>query len=648
MEAALAGGGVALLLAGGAVALLPRGFRASLLLQAGGLLVLGTVAADAFVTGSSIGSPFTSELRPALGIDPLSGFFLLVLAVVGLPVILYAAGYLEGDHLRRPLTCLTGLFIASLVLVLTARDLTTFLAGWELMTLLPAAIILVGRSDRPVRRAVFVYLAVTHLGGVGVWVALLALAQLNLVGGAGGLVGAGSLLQAGVLLAALVGFGTKAGLVPMHSWLPRAHPVAPSHVSALMSGLMIKVAIYGLIRVLDWSGAAPAWFGVVVVGLGALSAVGGVTYALFQHELKRLLAFHSIENIGIITLGLGSSLLLAGGGQPFWSAVAFAAALLHVLNHAIFKALLFLGAGALERAAHTHDLDHFGGALRRMPWTGGSFLVGSMAIAGLPLLNGFVSEWLTFQALVHGALLPGLGGLACALGAAALAGTAALAVLCFVKVCGLVLLGRPRSSGMEAAVEVGRPMRYAMAALAALCVLLGTLPGPVLAPLLALRRQGAGLAIGWFGLALPGTGGLPTVGLLAGVGGLALLLAALRGRRVTAPAPAWTSGQIIEPSLDWTSSGFTKPIRLGWEWLLRPTRELTVDRRNGVLRAVFYQAEVPHLFDTLIYTPVVRGTLRAAAWARRLQSGSLRAYSTYLVAIVILVLGLLRAGLLGR
>ncbi len=637
------------MLAGSAVALQPRGFRASVFLQATGLAGLGAVAANVFLTGASIGAPFTSALNPALGMDALSAFFLLTLAIVGVPVLVYAGGYLKADRLRRPLTCLTGVFISSLVLVLTARDLTTFLAGWELMTLVPAAIILVGRSDRPVRRAAFVYLAVTHLGGVGVWVALLALAQLDLVGGGAGLVAAGPLLQVGVLLAAVFGFGTKAGLMPMHSWLPRAHPVAPSHVSALMSGLMIKVALYGLIRVLDWFGVHAAWLGLLVLGLGALSALGGVTYALFQHEIKRLLAFHSIENVGIIALGLGASLLLAGGGLPFWSAVAFAAALLHVLNHAIFKALLFLGAGALERAAHANDLDHLGGALRRMPWTGACFLVGSMAIAGLPLLNGFVSEWLTFQALIHGALLPGLPGLACALAAGALAGTAALAVLCFVKVCGLVLLGRPRSPGMQAAVEVGRPMRYGMAALAALCVLLGIFPGPVISPLLALRQAATGFgAAGWLGLTIPGTGGLPTVGLLVSVVGLALLLARLRGSRSAAVAPTWASGQPVEASLEWTSSGFTQPLRLVWDWLLRPTNELTIDRSHGVIQGAVYRGEVPHLFDTLVYSPVVRTTLAGATWARRLQSGSLRGYSIYLVAVVALVLGLLRLGVIGR
>src|SRR6476646_3366819 len=284
------------------------------------------------------------------------------------------------------------------------------------MTLVPAAAILVLRSDSGVRHAVFVYLAVTHLGGAGVWICVLVLAHYGAMGAPGALAAQGAGVQALIVVAAIVGFGTKAGLMPLHSWLPRAHPVAPSQVSAVMSGVMIKVALYGLIRVLfEWAAPAPLWAGLVVLGLGLLSALGGVLYALVQHDLKRLLAFHSIENVGIVALGLGASILFAAQGDATWAAIAFAAALLHILNHAVFKALLFLAAGAFERSVGSLDLDHIGGLLRRMPWTGGAFLVGGLAIAGVPPLNGFASEWLTLQALLHAAFGPSLGvGLAAA------------------------------------------------------------------------------------------------------------------------------------------------------------------------------------------------------------------------------------------
>ena len=435
---------------------------------------------------------FEGGLHPSFGVDALSGFFLAVLATIAVPVLIYMRGYLRGTHHGSAIAALTFLFIGALVLVVTARDIVTFLAGWEVMTLIPAAIILVNRADRPTRRTAFIYLAVTHVGGVGVWLTLL---QLTFVGRPSGVIATVVLVTA-----ALVGFGTKAGLMPFHSWLPRAHPSAPSPVSALMSGVMIKVALYGLIRVILASGINPVVWGESLLALGVVSAIGGVVYALFQHELKQLLAFHSIENIGIIAMGLGSWLLLEGQGQRFWSGVAFVAAMLHVLNHAVFKSLLFMGAGAIERATQAHDLDRIGG--------------------------------------------------------------------------------------------------------------------------------------------------LPAVSVFILIVGFTALLTWVRGARTAAPAPAWTSGQTIDLSLGWTSSGFTKPLRLGWQWLLRPQNELAVVRSHAIVRSVTYRGDVPHLFDTALYSPLLK---TAAAWTghvRRLQSGSLRTYSIYLSALVVFALALLRLGLL--
>ena len=282
--------------------------------------------------------------------------------------------------------------------------------------------------------------------------------------------------------------------MPLHVWLPRAHPIAPAPVSALMSGVMIKVAIYGLVRVLiEWDGVLPVWFGVLVLAVGALSALGGVVYALFEHDLKRLLALHSIENIGIIVLGIGASLVLRARGADTWAAFALAAALLHCVNHAVFKALLFLGAGAFERAVGSLEIDRLGGLLRRMPWSGGAFLVGAMAIAGLPPLNGFASEWLTLQALIHVPRYGHVGdGIAGALALAALAATAALAVFCFVKVVGLVLLGAPRTPAVAAAEEPPLPLRAALVFLALACVALGFAPGVLFGPLVGLAPGSSG------------------------------------------------------------------------------------------------------------------------------------------------------------
>lgn len=595
--------------------------------------------------GDRVGAVFSSGVHPSLGLDPLSSFFALTVAAVAVPALIFASSYLAGTPRAGLQAALAGLFIAAMLLVLAARDPSTFLAGWELMTILPAASILVAHSDRPVRHAVLVYLAVTHLGGAGVWFCLLLLSSLGAVDSPTGLATAGVGLSTAVSLSALVGFGTKAGLMPMHSWLPRAHPVAPAHMSALMSGVMIKVALYGLIRVLFyWAPGQPIWVGVLVIALGALSALGGVLYALFEHELKRLLAFHSIENVGIITMGLGAALLFGASGQRQWAAIAFAVALLHTLNHAIFKGLLFLGAGAIERATHAHHIDRSGGILRLMPATGVAFGIGSMAIAGLPPLNGFASEWLTFQSLLHVGRDRIQAGWAGPLAAVALAVTAAMAVLCFVKVIGLVLLGSPRHSSMGTARDVPAPMRWSQLSLAAGCLLLGLFPGLLLHPLLAIRGQAP---LEWNpNLALPATGGLPTVAIGVYLVGVAALLVALRGRYQAEPAPAWTCGQLIEPSLNWTSSAFTKALRLSLEQVLRPTREIVVHRSRGVIRSVEYSGHLPHLFDTVLYGPVTRGALAGANRARRLQSGDLSGYALYLAGLVAILLALVRTGLI--
>ena len=639
----------ALLLAGGSlVPVLRRGAGAALGLQGLGTALIGLAGALILFGEPAAGADFSDGLSPRLGVDGLSGFFLATIAVVAVPALVYARGYLEGGPRERLTVGLAGLFIGSLILVVTARDPTTFLAGWELMTLAPAAAILAARSDATVRHAVFVYLAVTHLGGAGVWISLLALAHYGALGEPGALAAQGGAVQALVIVAALVGFGTKAGLMPMHSWLPRAHPVAPSPVSALMSGVMVKVALYGLVRVLfEWAAPAPLWAGLALLGLGLLSALGGALYALTQHDLKRLLAFSSIENVGIAALGLGASLVFAAGGEELWAAIAFGAALLHVLNHAVFKALLFLAAGTFERAAGSLDLDRLGGLLRRMPWTGGAFLVGALAIAGVPPLNGFASEWLTLQALVHAAFGPSLGvGLAAAVAAAGLAATAALAAFAFLKATGLVLLGAARRPEAAAAREAVGGMRLAPLLLAAGCIALGAVPGLLVPALMELAPQPRGLA-SEPSLAVPGTGSLPSPWLLLGIVALTGLLWLARGSRRAAPVPAWACGERVEPALAWTSAGFTKPLHLVLESVLRPRREVTVVRERGLVRSVAYRGEVPHLFDTALYRPARRLALRGARLARRIQSGSVRAYAAYLLALLLVLLALARTGAIG-
>ncbi len=636
--------GAAAVVAGTLAAGFRRFSRAALATQSVGVALLGAAGGWVLASGHAVGAGFRGDVHAAFGIDGLSGFFLLVIAVVGAPAALFARDALKTDRQGCSLAVATGVFLLTLVGFVCARDVSTFLGFWELMTLVPAAAILLARQDREARHGVFVYLAITHIGGAGVWVSMLVLAQH---GAFGGHPLSGS-LAAFVACASLVGFSTKAGLMPLHSWLPRAHPLAPAHISALMSGVMIKLALYGLVRVLfQWLAPPGLWIGITLIAIGVLSCLGGVLYALMQHELKRLLAFHSIENVGIVALGLGASLVFADIGQPTWSAIAFAAALLHALNHALFKGLLFLGAGAFNKAVGSLDLDRLGGLLRRMPWTGATFVLGAMAIAGLPPLNGFVSEWLTLQSLLHLGVANHLGvALTGALATAALAGTAALAVYCFVKVIGLVLLGSPRRPECQSANEVPVGMRASMVFLAGACVVLGVLPA-LLVP--ALGGLGPGHVTLQTGAALdvPGTGSLPTLALAVALVVVVGVLVRVGGVHRAAPAPTWVCGQPSATGLAWSSAGFTKPLRLVLEVLFRSRREVQVSTSAGVVQSVTYRAEVPHLFDTLLYGPASQAALRAAGVARRLQSGSLRAYLIYLLVLLGVLLALVRTGVFG-
>src|SRR5712671_905119 len=447
-------------------------------------LVILVVALMQLLNASSTVSALSLPLGlPWVGahfqIDALAAFFLAVVNLGGASASLFAIGY--GMHEEAPGRVLPfyAAFLAGMNLVVLADDAFTFLVSWEFMSLSSWALVMAHHRDPDNRHAGYVYIVMASFGTLSLLLGFGLLAGGNGGYSFGEMRSAPTALSGLVLILAILGAGSKAGLVPLHVWLPLAHPAAPSHVSALMSGVMTKVAIYGFIRVIFDLLGQPTWSSsVVVLFLGGITAVLGVLSALMQHDLKRLLAYHTVENIGIIFIGLGLALAFSAHNMPAAAAVAMTAALLHVLNHSIFKSLLFFGSGAVLTATGERDMEKLGGLIHGMPLTAFTFLAGCMAISALPPLNGFVSEWLIFQAILLSPEVPswGIKLIVPAVGVM-LALSAALAAACFVKAFGVTFLGRPRTTVAAGAQETDRASLTAMLVLAALCLLAGIVPG---------------------------------------------------------------------------------------------------------------------------------------------------------------------------
>jgi len=519
------------------------------------------------------------------------------------------------------------------------------------MTLATAALVATEHEHAQTRRAAFLYLALSHVGTGCLMAAFFLLSSSGRSLAFADLLGSGAAAtpaRDAVFLLFLAGFGVKAGMIPLHVWLPEAHPAAPSPISALMSGVLIKTGIYGIFRVcVSGLGPPPLAWGGLVLAVGAVSMVLGVLYALMQHDLKRLLAYHSIENIGIILVAAGVGMTALSVGRPQLAVLALAASLLHVLNHALFKGLLFLGAGAVVAATGTRQIEHMGGLARRMPWTAGFFLLGAMAISGLPFLNGFVSEWLVFQSLLLGFHTSSdtFVRLAFPIGGALLGLTTALAAACFVKAFGITFLALPRGAGAADARESGALMLAPQAALALACVAIGLAPGPVVSVLARLAEGLVGAAHGpapvadlwriapapsFDGLSLP----LAALAIAAGLG-LSAVLAA-RADFARRQAPTWGCGGELTAEAEYTATAFSKPLMLIFGAIYRPTREVsTLETTPYYAREVRYRAEVEPTFERFVYRPATRGLLRLAERMRVIQAGSLHAYLGYVMALVL-------------
>lgn len=580
-----------------------------------------------------------------LGLDALSAFFLLPIFLICALAAIYGTDYLEAYRGRKPLAApwfFLNLLAASMVVVVVARNAILFLMAWETMALASFFLVTFEDENPDTRRAGWIYLVASHIGTAFLLVLFVLLGRQN-----------GSLdfnrftasAGAGLLFVlALMGFGAKAGFVPLHIWLPEAHPAAPSHVSAVMSGVMIKTGIYGLLRILTFLGPAQAWWGWMLCAIGLSSGVIGVLLALAQHDLKRLLAYHSVENIGIIALGLGVGIVGLASGMTFIAVAGFAGALLHVLNHALFKGLLFFDAGNVAHATHTREIDQLGGLLRRMPGTGATFLVGAAAICGLPPLNGFVSEFLIYLAGLRGAVaMRGSGVVPMLSTVAGLALIGGLAAACFAKAFGIVFLGEARSPHVSHAHEVSAAMLLPGFVLAAACIVIGLLGalvvramGPVVSTALGVPAVAANDAL---------ANAARSVAMVSGFGaaliGLAALLAAARAlalaRRRVGSAPTWDCGYAApSPRMQYTASSFAQPLTDAFAMILKTRRDVVPPRGLFPQDAAF-ESHTADPYQAYVFEPAVGAISRVMASLRPLQQGRVQIYILY-IAMTLLAL----------
>ncbi len=575
----------------------------------------------------------------AIGLDGLSALFVLPLLLLAPLCGLYGRAYLRASGSSFS-WCFYNLLIVSMLLVLTARDGILFLLAWELMALSSFFLVVVEDRSAAVRKAGWIYLTATHLGAAAL------LVFFALLGGRAGTFafegfGAASGPAHILFILALVGFGSKAGIFPLHVWLPEAHPAAPSHVSAIMSAVMIKTGVYGLLRTITFLGPPPPAWGWTLVGIGLASGIYGAAQALAQKDLKRLLAYSSVENVGIILLGIGTGLLGLSRGMPLAAGLAMGGALLHVLNHALFKSLLFMGAGSVLHATGTRQIDQSGGLIKRMPWTAGTFLIGAAAISALPPLNGFTGEFLIYSAGVHAALsgtIASVGLSAAILGGLALIG--GLAAAAFTKCAGLVFLGEARSQHAEQAHEAPGALRGPMLLLAGLCLLAG-LAGPWMLALVtpALRVLNAGGPAELYPAA--------TVSILwrvTLVSALFLIGATLvwalrrlqnRRRGCGGPVTTWDCGY-ARPSarMQYTGSSYVQPLSDLLHAFLR-TRRSSAAITGYFPESIGFATRTSDLVRTWFFDPLFRAVARCLSPLLALQHGRIHLYVLYVAVILI-------------
>jgi formate hydrogenlyase subunit 3/multisubunit Na+/H+ antiporter MnhD subunit len=590
-----------------------------------------------------------------LNIEPLGGLFIALTGAVAVAVGVYSIGYAHREHWGAVTLVVLPLFVAAMLLVPAAGSVTTFLLAWELMAITSLVLVLTDHRRPAVRAAAIFYAVMTQLGFATILLGLIVLAASGDSDTFSGIGAASDGVRTAVFVLTLAGFGSKAGLVPLHAWLPRAHPEAPSPVSALMSAAMVNLGIYGIIRIdLQLLGPGPRWWGVTLLVVGGVSAVYGVLQATVATDLKRLLAYSTTENMGLIALALGAATLLSTSGATAAAAVAMAAALLHLIAHAAFKSLGFLGAGGVLAATGLRDLDRLGGLARRMPATTILFGIAALGASGLPLGAGFVSEWLLVQSLIHAR--PDhhtVVALATPLAVGAVALTTGLGVAAMVKAFGIGFLARARSNAAEKAREAPGAMITGMAIAAVGCVILAVAPvvaAPTLRHVLKVLPASRDTDVAGLGviLHLPGIDGSMAPGLIAAALAAAVLiavgLARWRAGRRPEPvtSPLWACGaDELTPRMQYTATSFAQPLQRVFDDVLRPDTDIEVTHvaeSDYHIENIAYRARLTDAIEDRLYTPVLRTVARCAQVIRRAHTGSVHLYLGYGALGVLIVL----------
>ncbi|MEI6533097.1 MAG: proton-conducting transporter membrane subunit [Candidatus Roizmanbacteria bacterium] len=605
-------------------------------------------------------------LPVTMKIDSLAFFYILVISLIGLLASLYGYRYMKHymrDYNLGVFSFFYNLFLLSMILVVTASNIIYFLFVWELMSLFSLFLVVFEYKNYDTVRAGIVYFILTHVATAfitaGFFILYTSSGSIYFIDIQSSMVSIPSMLKNIVFVCFLIGFGTKAGIIPIHIWLPRAHSVAPSHVSSLMSGVMIKLGIFMMIRMFfDVMPTPLLWWGIVILLLGSASSILGVLYALAEHDIKRLLAFHSIENIGIILLGMGSSLIFASLGQFVLMHLCLVASLFHTLNHAVFKSLLFLSAGSVISETHTRNIEEYGGLIKRMPYTALFFLIASIAISGLPPFNGFASEWITYQGLFQGILNQTLGiKVVFIIAITSLAFTGGLASACFVKVFGITFLARPRSKESKEAHESGWQMIIPMGILAFFCLIFGigaTYITGFLADVvdkISPINSGSELWTTDMGVYLTQSNATfynPLFVFFAILIAIAItygLVHLISGKNREIKDITWNCGfEYMTPRGEITATGFARSIILIFKGIFRPTKQSSIEyvdansHNKYLAKSKTVVLNTMNVYEAYFYRPVDRGLRMISKRFKSLQTGNINAYLLYIFITLICVL----------